>query len=388
MRRVVLSLIVAVTGFAQVPGTDGTQRYIVRLKDSAFARHDAEALPGFRKIHRGQHIPTVTVSATPQELKQLQAHPDVAYVTPDRPLRASSDLLAQTINATANGSAQGVWQFGANGFSGNLGQGVTVAVIDSGIDNSSQDFGNAQGRLDGNNSRILYRENSLVPAQSNGQYPPQRYQTNDAYGHGTHVAGLIAGNGFVSSQPGSIQLLAGIAPAANLIDLQVLDQTGQGTDSNVIAAIDRAISLQQQYHIRVINLSLGRPVYQSFSQDPLDLAVEQAWAAGIVVVTAAGNDGRDNTYGENGYETINAPGNDPLAITVGAMRTAGTPQRNDDEIASYSSRGPTAVDHIVKPDLVAPGNLVSSVLSSLQGGGNSLAYLPATYPQDIVNNLA
>src|SRR5579862_8671775 len=191
MRRVVLSLIVAVTGFAQVPGTDGTQRYIVRLKDSAFARHDAEALPGFRKIHRGQHIPTVTVSATPQELKQLQAHPDVAYVTPDRPLRASSDLLAQTINATANGSAQGVWQFGANGFSGNLGQGITVAVIDSGIDSTSPDFGNAQGRLDSNNSRILYRENFLVPLQSNGQYPPQRYQTNDAYGHGTHWSGIL-----------------------------------------------------------------------------------------------------------------------------------------------------------------------------------------------------
>ena len=104
----------------------------------------------------------------------------------------------------------------------------------------------------------------------------------------------------------------------------MLDQNGAGTDSNVIAAIDRAISLQKTYNIRIINLSLGRPVYGTFTQDPMCLAVEQAWHAGIVVIVAAGNDGRDNTFGENGYGTINAPGNDPMAITVGAMRTAGT----------------------------------------------------------------
>jgi serine protease AprX len=121
---------------------------------------------------------------------------------------------------------------------------------------------------------------------------------------------------------------------------------------------------------------LGRPVYESYRQDPLCQAVEAAWKAGIVVVAAAGNDGRDNTGGRQGYATIDAPGNDPYVITVGAMKTMGTYAREDDLIASYSSKGPTALDHVVKPDLVAPGNLVVSTM------GNGNLYLPATYPQN------
>jgi len=93
-------------------------------------------------------------------------------------------------------------------------------------------------------------------------------------------------------------------------------------------------------------------------------AVEAAWKAGIVVVVAAGNDGRDNSFGTNGYGTIEAPGNDPYVITVGAMKTEATATRSDDLIASYSSKGPTPVDHIVKPDIVAPGNRVVSLNAS------------------------
>ena len=135
-----------------------------------------------------------------------------------------------------------------------------------------------------------------------------------------------------------------------------------GTDSQVIAAIQRAIQLKTQYNIRVINLSLGRAVFESYTVDPLDQAVEQAWAAGIVVVVAAGNNGRDNSMGTNGFATIGSPANDPAVITVGATRTFNTPTRNDDAIASYSSKGPTLVDHIVKPDIVAPGNRIGSLL--------------------------
>ena len=94
-------------------------------------------------------------------------------------------------------------------------------------------------------------------------------------------------------------------------------------------------------NIRVINLSLGRPVYESYTLDPLCQAVEQAWKAGIVVVVAAGNEGRNNAANTSGYGTITAPGNDPYVITVGAMNTKGTPSRADDVIASYSSKGPT-----------------------------------------------
>src|SRR5205814_362151 len=116
--------------------------------------------------------------------------------------------------------------------------------------------------------------------------------------------------------------------------------------------------------IRVINLSLGRRVFESYSVDPLCQAVEQAWKAGIVVVIAAGNQGRDDFIGNEGYGTIMAPGNDPYAITVGAMNTRGTPDAAAVVPASYSSKGPTAIDHVIKPDLVAPGNLVISVNNS------------------------
>src|SRR5438128_4636079 len=165
----------------------------------------------------------------------------------------------------------------------------------------------------------------------------------------------------------------GIAPNANIINLRALDQNGVGTDSSVIAAIDAAIRLKSKYNIRVINLSRGRQVYESYVYDPLCQAVESAWRAGIVVVVAAGNQGRNDSMGTNGYGTIAAPGNDPYVITVGAMKTNGTYSVVDDTIATYSSKGPTGFDQIVKPDLVAPGNRVVS-------DQNMAATLAKNYP--------
>src|SRR5260370_14724824 len=145
-------------------------------------------------------------------------------------------------------------------------------------------------------------------------------------------------------------------------NLRVLDGNGNGTDSSVISAINAAIGLAKTYNIKVINVSLGRPIYESYTQDPLCQAVESAWKSGVVVVAAAGNEGRDNSQGTNGYGTIMAPANDPYVITVGAMKDMRTISRSDDLIASYSSKGPTLLDHIVKPDIVAPGNRVISLI--------------------------
>jgi serine protease AprX len=178
------------------------------------------------------------------------------------------------------------------------------------------------------------------------------------------VAGIVAASGAASNIRGSFKTLKGIAPKANIINLRVLDANGSAQDSDVIAAIGRAIELKNTYNIRVINLSLGRVVFESFTLDPLCQAVEAAWKAGIVVVTAAGNAGRDNTFGRGGYGTIIAPGNDPYVITVGAMNAHGTISTSDDTVATFSSKGPTAIDHIVKPDLMAPGNGVVSLLAS------------------------
>src|SRR5207302_1358072 len=125
----------------------------------------------------------------------------------------------------------------------------------------------------------------------------------------------------------------GVAPNVNLVNLKVLDVNGGGAEADVISAIQTAISLKNTYNIRVLNLSLGRPVFESYTLDPLCQAVEAAWKAGIVVVAAAGNYGRDDSLGTRGYGTIASPGNDPYVITVGATNTKRTPYTSDDSVA-------------------------------------------------------
>jgi serine protease AprX len=228
-----------------------------------------------------------------------------------------------------------------------------VAVIDSGISPVADLYWyNTQTAAYG--LRIVYSQNFVEGVAD----------ASDYYGHGTHVAGIIAGAGWSSFGNRYSHTFRGIAPNTNLINLRALDHNGIGSDSSVIAAIQAAISLKEQYNIRVINLSLGRQVYESYTLDPLCQAVEAAWKAGIVVVAAAGNEGRNDDFSTEGYGTVAAPGSDPYVITVGAMKTSGTPMRGDDTVASYSSKGPTAFDHVVKPDLVAPGNQVVSLLAA------------------------
>jgi serine protease AprX len=185
-----------------------------------------------------------------------------------------------------------------------------VALIDSGVSNHL-DLDRGILPL----SRVVYQQ-SFVPGNSSA---------SDQYGHGTHVAGLIAGDGLSSTGIFYTKTFKGIAPGANIVNLRVLDENGAGTDSEVIAAINQAISLKSQYNIRVINLSLGRAVYESYKLDPLCQAVEKAWQNGIVVVVAAGNNGRYQPT--DGYATVTSPGNDPYVITVGAMKPMGTPTR-------------------------------------------------------------
>lgn len=287
-------------------------------------------------------------------LSTLAADTDVRYVSPDRQVKHKLATSAATINAPQ------VWNSGFNG------TGVGVAVLDSGI-NSDDNLGNSPN--------IVYTNDFTPSAYINGKKAPSFGL--DWFGHGHHVAGIISSNGKASRCGNCVKTNAGIAPGASLVNLKVLDSQGYGSDSQVIAAIDDAIQLKNTYKIRVMNLSLGRPVYESYTLDPLCQAVEAAWKAGIVVVVAAGNDGRDNSVGNQGYGTILAPGNDPYVLTVGAMKTMNTEDRSDDLVASYSSKGPTAVDHIVKPDIVAPGNLIESLLA--QHGT-----LPLTNPQNAI----
>ncbi|HEY6971768.1 MAG TPA: S8 family peptidase [Candidatus Angelobacter sp.] len=328
---------------------DGTVDVIIQFSDTMQAKHFAMlAAQGGRLKNKFEQINGAAYQIPVKVLAFLENHPDIAYVTPDRPNTPSFDQSdAAAISAITVDVAR--VQYGLDG------SGVGVAVIDSGVFNHD-DLQGASG------SRIVYNENFVAGDAS----------ANDTYGHGTHVAGIIGGNGN-DSQSGYLHEYRGVAPNANIINLRVLNGQGAGNDSQVIAAIQRAIQLKPTYNIRVINLSLGRPVFESYTLDPLCQAVEAAWKAGIVVVVAAGNNGRDNSHGTQGYGTIQAPGNDPNVITVGATKDQDTATRLDDTVASYSSKGPTLIDHIVKPDVVAPGNRIVSLLAP----GSTLA---VTYP--------
>lgn len=202
------------------------------------------------------------------------------------------------------------------------GQGTCICVIDSGIA-MHPDL----------KDRVIAFKDCV-----NGRQEP--YDDN---GHGTHVAGICAGDG--SSSHGKT---VGVAPEANIVGVKVLDQFGNGTTSQIIKGIQWAIANKNKYNIDVINMSLGRPIPRTRFLDPMTIAVQVAEKCGITVVVSAGNDGP-------GTSTICSPGNAPNAITVGAFDDYGTPETNDDWPAYFSSQGPTRFDNLEKPDISAPG---------------------------------
>src|SRR5437762_1863310 len=262
-------------------------------------------------------------------LKQLAAHPDIFDVHYDRPLQLSNYRTSLT-----TGSRE------VNRGLGFTGAGVGVAVIDSGIARWHDD-------LTSRSTTLYPYGNQRVSAFVDfvrGQTLPY-----DDDGHGTHVAGIIGGNGYDSNGQN-----AGVAPDASLAVLKVLDAQGQGTISNIIKALNWVLVNRTRYKIRVVNLSVGAAVTESYRTDPLTLAAKRVVDAGVVVVAAAGTLGK-NAKGEPQYGGIVAPGNAPWVLTVGASSTNGTPGRGDDSMASFSSRGPTYLDWSAKPDLAAPG---------------------------------
>lgn len=244
----------------------------------------------------------------------------------------SSSSLGSSFDAQALRSTLGIE-------AGNTGAGVGIAIVDSGIEPATD----LQGRI------------AAFYDFTKGGIAAAPY---DDYGHGTHIAGLIAGNGQQSKAR-----FVGVATSARLIGLKVLDAQGMGYSSDVISAIDFAITNRAALGIDVLNLSLGHPIYESAATDPLVRAVGRAVAAGIVVVASAGNHGMDDA-GRIGYAGITSPGNAPSALTAGALRTRATATRLDDEVAAFSSRGPTWYDGLSKPDVLAPGQALVAINAS------------------------
>src|SRR5215208_7724422 len=183
---------------------------------------------------------------------------------------------------------------------------------------------------------------------------PDAQTPGDAYGHGTHVAGIIAGNSWNRSVSDGLRgKYVGIAPEANLISVKVSDDAGDASVLDVIYGLQFVVDNKAAYNIRVVNLSLESTATGSHKTDPLDAAVESAWFKGIVVVTAAGN------RGSAADAVSRAPGNDPYAISVGAVDDQGTKVPGDDLMATWSSRG-TTQDGFAKPDVYAPGAKIVS----------------------------
>ncbi|HVT65719.1 MAG TPA: S8 family serine peptidase [Mycobacteriales bacterium] len=248
--------------------------------------------------------------------------------SPDAPVAVDGLVGALPATAPAANSYRSASGASALADTGVTGTGVGVAVLDTGV-SALPDFGN---RL-------------VSGADFSGEGSPLQ----DGYGHGTFVAGLIAGDG--SSSGGAY---AGEATGAKVVSVKVAGTTGLTDVARVIQGVAWAIANRTTYGIKVLNMSLGEVPTGPTQLNPLDQAVEAAWNAGLTVVTSAGNSGP-------AAGTITAPGDDPDVITVGALNDGATASPADDSIPSFSSAGPTAANAWLKPDLVASGQSVVSL---------------------------
>jgi serine protease AprX len=276
-------------------------------------------------------------------IARLEATPGVMTVRRDGIVKVEGQMGEDSGTASAVYTevtrANRLWRDGITG------KNVNVALIDTGV--------NQTGDLAG---QVLHTVD-FTPEQDN----------KDNYGHGTFVAGLIAGSG-----AGSNAAVRGMAPGSKLVSVKIAGRDGITDVTKLLAAIQWVVTHKETFGIRVLNLSLGTNSTQSYLVDPLNFAVERAWNSGLVVVVAAGNEG-------NAPRTIVKPADDPFVITVGAFDDKTTVERTDDVMASFSSVGPTAADGIQKPDLVASGK---SVISTRSLGST----VESNFPNAVIGN--
>ena len=218
------------------------------------------------------------------------------------------------------------------------GQGIGVAVIDSGI--------NPNGDLYTN----MGINRQVADIRFNSDY---NQSPSDGYGHGTHVASIVGGDGSKSSGK-----YIGVAPMVNIINVKVSNDDGSTMMKDVVQGLQWVFENKGKYNIRVVNLSLNSVVAESYNTSPLDAAAEILWFNGVVVVASSGNKGNGAIY---------PPANDPFVITVGAVDDKGTATIADDKLASFSAYG-NSENGSVKPDLVAPGtNIIARIVNLNMG---------------------
>jgi len=292
-----------------------------------------------------QSIGGVVATVPQANLGALSTTPGVRSVTADRRVQLTGDgfdssadpgslaRTAQAVDATTPAASTAT------------GQGIDVALVDSGV--------SAVTGLNAKNKVVNGPDISFDSQAKN----KDAYVDN--YGHGTHIAGIIAGNGGDKRDD-----FTGIAPDARLLNVKVADSTGAVDVSQVIAAIDWVIQHRTDngLNVRVLNLSFGTDSAQSYLDDPLAFAAEVAWRNGIVVVTAAGNHGTD-------LGRVLDPAIDPFVIAVGSDDAQGTATTTDDAVSDFSEWG----DGTRNPDVVAPGR---SIVSMRDPG----SYIDTNYP--------
>jgi serine protease AprX len=264
----------------------------------------------------------------------------------------------QSITGPVTGAAD-MWAAGYTG------RGVDVALIDSGV--VPVDGLRTAGKVV-HGPDLSFEARTCQRVGYKVQCTASPVKNMDTYGHGTHMAGIIAGRD--DAAPTSVAGVTssdfvGMAPDARIVSIKVADAQGRTDVSQVIAAIDWVVQNRNKHglNIRVLNMSFGTDGVQDYQLDPLTFAAEQAWHAGVVVVVAAGNTGF-------GSEKLNNPAYDPYLIAVGGTDSQGTHDVSDDVVATWSATG----DGVRNPDLVAPGQSVVS----LRVGGSGL---DVAYPQ-------
>jgi serine protease AprX len=312
---------------------------IVQFK-AGLSERNARALV---RSHHGRvtnRLPAIhgfAIKLPAREARALRHHEQILNVTLNTRVHNTGidgGSLATTYPKTVG--ADKLWAAGITG------KGVGVAVIDSGVDGDIADFKNADG-----STRIT----------ANVIANPDATRPDDGVGHGTHVAGIVAGNSFNRDAGDPARgAYVGIAPEASLITLKTADDAGDSTVLDVITALQFVVEHKDELNIRVVNLSVSSYTPASYLDDPLDAAVEFAWHSGIVVVAAVGN--RGGVADAVQY----APGNDPYAISVGATDEVDTLDPSDDTTAAFSSRGVTQ-DGYAKPELLAPGARIVAPLA-------------------------
>ena len=365
---------------------------VLRLGGSVHARHPA--------------VRALTVQVPAQHVGTLAQRKDVVSVSPNRATRRTASTLESISGAlTANVRSSS----SKTTYSGLDGTGIGIAVLDSGVMKAHEAFldgagstrvlrnvnilnGNLSTWLNGVDATVSPAPGSTALANYESSIAYDSASTQDSYGHGTHVASVAAGRAKYYTYAGDT---TGIAPNATIYDVKVLGSQGIGSLSDALEGIQWVIYHAREYNIRVLNVSLATDSTETWQTDPLCAAVRSATAAGITVVVAAGNFGKDDK-GREIYGSVSAPGNDPSVITIGAVNYKNTTSRSDDSVNFFSSRGPTRssyvdsygtrrVDNVLKPDLVAPGNkIIGAAATKASYSYPTWNYLATNYYNNLV----